>query len=137
MSGNAADGQVFHWPVTVYWEDTDASGVVYHANYLRWMERARTEWLRAQGFEQAALAEQLGIGFTISDLQMRFIKPARLDDTLQVQVEVARQRRVSLEFVQRVVKNDSEALLATARVAVACVRLRDFRPAKLPLLAKK
>lgn len=121
----------FVWPVRVYYEDTDASGVVYHANYLRWFERARTEWLRAAGFDQERLLRESGLVFTVADLQIDFRAPARLDEALDVHTELALLRRASLVFEQRL-QRASGALLAFARVRVGCVDRREFRPLALP-----
>tara|TARA_R110000787_G_scaffold107489_22_gene215499 strand:+ start:1201 stop:1602 length:402 start_codon:yes stop_codon:yes gene_type:complete len=127
-----SQAEVFRWPVRVYWEDTDASGVVYHANYLRWFERARTEWLRAKGFNQDALCAELGIAFTVASLDVRYLLPARMDDALLIEVSVEGRKRASLNFVQRALRSEGEQLLAQARVRVACVDASSFRPLPLP-----
>jgi acyl-CoA thioester hydrolase len=87
-------------PVRVYYEDTDAGGVVYHTGYIRYFERARTEWLRALGYSQKQLAEEAGVLFTVVELTVRFLKPARLDDMLEVLARVGERRGASLAFVQ-------------------------------------
>lgn len=123
----------FTWPIRVYYEDTDVSGVVYHAAYLCFLERARTEWLRAQGYSQEQLRTELGVAFTVADLEIRFRKPARLDDALEATVAVAVRRRASLEFVQTLrLAAAPESVLAQARVRVACVDAHSFRPCALP-----
>lgn len=127
-----SQAEVFRWPVRVYWEDTDASGVVYHANYLRWFERARTEWLRAKGFNQDTLCAELGIAFTVASLDVRYLLPARMDDALLIEVGVEGRKRASLNFVQRALRSEGEQLLAQARVRVACVDASSFRPLPLP-----
>lgn len=114
----------------VYYEDTDASGVVYHANYLRWLERGRTEWLRARGDAQQELMEKDGVAFTIASLQVDFLRPARLDDLVEVQTRIAAARRASLEFSQTIVCAGIQ--LVSASVRVACVRKEDFRPMRIP-----
>ena len=124
----------FIWPVRVYWEDTDASGVVYHANYLRWFERARTEWLRALGHDQESMRGVLGIAFTVASLEIRYLRPARLDDALEVVVTVGQMRRASLEFVQTLRKAAAPTVLSEARVRVGCVDVESFRPRPLPEL---
>lgn len=124
--------KIFTWPVRVYWEDTDASGVVYHANYLRWLERARTEWLRAQGYYQDTLCKELGVAFTVASLDIRYLLPARMDDALAIEVEIEEKRRASLNFVQRVVRSEGGQLLAQAVVRVACVDAISFRPRAMP-----
>ncbi len=128
---------VFNWPVRVYWEDTDASGVVYHANYLRWFERARTEWLRDKGFYQDTLCAELGISFTVASLEIRYCLPARMDDALNIEVVVEGSKRASLNFVQRVLRKENGQLLAEAKVRVACVDAKSFRPRPLPDLSQK
>ncbi len=89
----------FHWPVTVYYEDTDAGGVVYHANYLKFFERARTEMLRAVGVHQQSLLEQ-GIGFVVRHMEIDFLKGAKLDDHLEVVTRVSELKKASLTFCQ-------------------------------------
>ncbi|MGQ0503285.1 MAG: tol-pal system-associated acyl-CoA thioesterase [Panacagrimonas sp.] len=126
---------VFTWPVRVYWEDTDASGVVYHANYLRWLERARTEWLRSLGHDQEAIRTRLAIAFTIARLELRYLRPARLDDALLVEVSLVEARRASLTVDQRVLRTgvDNE-VLTEARVRLGCVDVATFRPRSMPEL---
>lgn len=115
----------------VYYEDTDASGVAYHASYLRWFERGRTEWLRALGFDQQQLMREQGIAFTISDLSIRYRRPARLDDLLQVQTEVVKFGRASLQFRQRL-SGPQSLLLSEAEVRAGCVDSVRFSPIALP-----
>jgi acyl-CoA thioester hydrolase len=123
----------FIWPIRVYYEDTDVSGVVYHAAYLCYLERARTEWLRAQGFSQEQLRTELGVAFTVSELEIRFRKPARLDDALEATVTLAARGRASLEFEQTLrMAAAPERVLTTAHVRVACVDARRFKPCALP-----
>lgn len=116
--------------IRVYYEDTDVSGVVYHANYLRWIERGRTEWLRALGFGQQTFIEWQGIAFTISTIDVRFLRPARLDDLIRVDTAVTRVRRASLEFHQRVVRDSTPLMHADVRIG--CVDTASFRPTALP-----
>lgn len=120
------------WRVRVYYEDTDLSGVAYHANYLRWLERGRTEWLRGRGFSQQYLLENSGFVFTVARMELRFQKPARLDEELDVQTEVSDARRVTLSFDQRIVRPGDAQTLCTANVKVACVDARNFRPRSIP-----
>lgn len=122
----------FTWPVRVYYEDTDASGVVYHAQYLKYFERARTEWLRAMGFSQHAMRGRLEVVFTVANLQVDFLRPARLDDDLRVTVTVADLRRASLHFEQTLARKGDGALLSRAAVRVGCVDTAAFRPCALP-----
>jgi acyl-CoA thioester hydrolase len=121
----------FAWAVRVYWEDTDAGGVVYHSNYLRFMERARSEWLRAQGVDQLGLRETTGLAFVVRDMQIDFLKPARLDDELQITVLVKERRSASMLFAQDITRADG-LLLVRAQVRVACVDLGAMRPAQIP-----
>src|SRR5215210_2191545 len=109
----------FRFPVRVYYEDTDAAGVVYYANYLRFMERARTEWLRAEGFEQTELVERFKIVFVVRSLQVEYLRAARFNDTLRVSVELIKVGAGQIELKQRVMKED--VLIAEARVRVVCV----------------
>lgn len=116
----------------VYWEDTDASGVVYHANYLKWAERGRTEWLRALGGEQQRWIVEAGIAFTVAEMTVRYRRPARLDDRVLIKTELGVQRRASLMFEQRVLLADSGELLAQMSVKAGCVDVKTFRPQPLP-----
>ena len=120
----------FLWPVRVYYEDTDAAGVVYYANYLRFMERARTEWLRAMGFEQTELAQSDGVAFVVRSAAIDYLAPGRFDDELHVSVELIKVGAGQIEVIQRVLRG--EDLLARAAVKVACVALRTMRPVRIP-----
>jgi acyl-CoA thioester hydrolase len=122
----------FVWPVRVYWEDTDAGGVVYYANYLKFMERARTEWLRKLGLEQTSLARDHGIAFVVQRLAVRYLRPARLDDRLEVTATIAECTRTRIRFEQQVRSDGSSC--AEAEVTVACVDAASFRPARIPQL---
>jgi len=121
----------FSWPIRVYWEDTDAGGVVYHAGYLRFLERARSEWLRARGIDQQRLRDDTGIGFVVHDMQIGFVAPARLDDELHATVAVERLRPASMAFAQTIQRQDG-TLLVRASVRAACVDLADMRPRPIP-----
>jgi acyl-CoA thioester hydrolase len=122
----------FRWRTRVYWEDTDAGGVVYHAGYLRFLERARTEWMRAAAVEQGALRESHGIVFVVRELSIAYDRPARLDDELDTSVRVERLRSASLDFGQTVVRVVDGVTLARARVQVACVAADTFAPCRIP-----
>lgn len=123
----------FFWQTRVYWEDTDGGGVVYYANYLRFMERARTEWLRARGWSQQALASDPGILFTVANVEIEYRKPARLDDVLFVSCDPRPEGRVTLSFGQTVHRGGCDGeLLAAAKIRVACVGAGTFRPKRLP-----
>jgi acyl-CoA thioester hydrolase len=125
-----ANQREFILPVRVYYEDTDAGGVVYHSNYLNFMERARTEWLRELGFEQNSLRNEHGVVFAVSALQMTFLRPALFNDALEVSASLQQQRRASLLFAQQV-RRDAE-LLCQAEVKIACIRIDQFKPAAIP-----
>jgi acyl-CoA thioester hydrolase len=114
--------------VRVYYEDTDFSGRVYHASYLRFLERGRTEWLRRRGFAHRDLAENSGAVFVVRSLQIEFLAPAMMDDLLTVETSVRAVRGASIDFKQRVLRSDKE--LVTAEVLVASIR--DGRPARIP-----
>lgn len=120
----------FTWPIRVYWEDTDAGGVVYHASYLRFLERARSEWLRSLGFAQDALREREGVVFVVRAMRLDFLKPARLDDELVVEVALGEGRRASLLMNQTIRRGETPLL--EAEVKVACVAAADFRPRAVP-----
>jgi acyl-CoA thioester hydrolase len=122
----------FHLPIRVYYEDTDAGGVVYYANYLKFMERARTEWLRLLGFEQDALLDELGVLFAVSRAEVDYLKPARFNDLLTVESTLADVRRASLTFAQAIRREDDDAVLAKGLVRVVCVDAGRFRPAPIP-----
>lgn len=120
----------FVWPVRVYWEDTDAGGVVYYANYLKFLERARSEWLRALGFEQDALRDADGVVFVVRRVEIDYLAPARFNDRLDVSVELAGLGRASLEIEQAILRGPTR--LASARVKLACVDALRFKPVKIP-----
>jgi acyl-CoA thioester hydrolase len=120
----------FCWPVRVYYEDTDAGGVVYYANYLRFFERARTEWLRSLGLNQDKLAQEEGLIFVVRRASLDFVRPARLDDMLQVTVEPLKLARVYIQLAQEAQRGAQ--MLARAEIQVACLNLRNFKPAAMP-----
>ncbi|KRG64862.1 acyl-CoA thioesterase [Stenotrophomonas humi] len=116
----------FSWPTRIYWEDTDAGGVVYHARYVAFMERARTEWMRALGYGQESMRSGGGQVFVVRAMTLDFLKPAKLDDVLTITVELAQCRRASLLMEQAVLRGDE--VLVTAQVRLAAVGAVDFRP---------
>ncbi len=122
----------FEWPVRVYYEDTDAGGVVYHSHYLNFMERARTEWLRALGFEQDRLVERDNVIFVLRRAEVDFLQPARFNELLTVTCELAEQRRASLVFCQEISRQADARLLCSGRVKVACLDAARFRPRPPP-----
>jgi acyl-CoA thioester hydrolase len=123
---------VFAWPVRVYWEDTDAGGVVYHARYLHFLERARSEWLRAAGFGQQQLRDDAGIVFVVHRMELAFNAPARLDDLLTATVAPAERRSASFVVQQQLRREPESRVLVEARVRIACVDAVRFRPCPIP-----
>ena len=123
---------VFSWPVRVYWEDTDAGGVVYHAAYLRFLERARSEWLRACGVAQQRLREEHGILFVVADIQVKFLAPARLDDVLHADITAFTRRSASMRFAQCILRPADDALLIEADVRAACIDAASHKPRRIP-----
>jgi acyl-CoA thioester hydrolase len=127
----------FSWASRVYWEDTDGGGIVYYGNYLRFLERARTEWLRSLGFSQRELAKEPGILFAVVSLNIEYRRPAQLDDELLITCEPAVEGAASIRFAQRIFRKAdpalaSEGLLVEASARVACVDARTLRPKRLP-----
>lgn len=120
----------FSFPVRVYWEDTDAGGIVFYANYLKFFERARTEWLRAAGVEQHQLREETGVMFVVAATSLRYVAPARLDDLLTITVDPEPAGRASLVVRQRALRGDT--LLAEGEIRIGCVRASDLKPQRLP-----
>ena len=117
-------------PVRIYWEDTDAGGVVYHARYVGFLERARSEWMRAMGHGQRSMGQELGVVFAVRSMALEFRRPARLDDALQVSVELRQLGRASLVFHQAIHCGDE--LLLEAEVKIASLGAEDFRPRPIP-----
>jgi acyl-CoA thioester hydrolase len=120
----------FRWPVRVYYEDTDAAGIVYYANYLKFLERARTEWLRAAGYEQNELRDEHGIAFVVRALALEYVAPALFNEMLEVSVGVGSARASVLDLVQAV-RRDGQTLV-TASVKIACINTRTFKPVRIP-----
>ena len=125
----AVSTAAFSVPIRVYWEDTDAAGIVFYANYLRYFERARTEWLRGYGFGQEALRRD-GLAFVVSETTLRYVKPARLDDIVDVSVDVVRLGQASLHLAQQARR--AGELLAEGTIRIGCVELGTFRPCRIP-----
>ena len=125
----------FGFPLRVYWEDTDAGGIVFYANYLKFMERGRTEWLRALGFNQQVLREQVGGMFVVSETAVKYHQPARLDDALWVTARVAEAGRVSLTIAQQVLRRaygQPDALLAEGTIRIGWVDAATLKPGRIP-----
>jgi len=127
--------KVFHWPVRVYFQDTDAGGVVYHAAYVNFMERARTEWLRTFGYSNAGLMKELGVVFVVRSITLDYLKPALLDDLLTVTArikEIGRSRVTLLQSVLRV-----KEVLTEGEVHLVCVNVQTFKPVSVPEVLRK
>lgn len=122
----------FSIPARVYWEDTDAGGVVYHARYLHFLERARTEWLRAAGFGQQQLRDEAGVVFVVHRMELDFNAPARLDDLLQASVRLEGARSASFVVRQELRREPEPRALVEARVRIACLDAQRFRPRPIP-----
>ena len=120
----------FNWPVRVYFEDTDSGGIVYYASYLKFMERARTEWLRGRGIDVAELARKGRVLFAVRSLELDYRQSARLSDVLRVSVVLERVRRASLELWQEVAREDQP--LCAGRLRLACLDADTLRPRKIP-----
>ena len=124
--------ETFVWSVRVYYEDTDSGGVVYYANYLKFMERARTEWLRAHGFEQDELLRDQRVLFAVRSLSVDYHRPARFNDQLEVISQVATTGGASLTFAQTSQRAGSAEVLCSARIKVACIGASHFQPCRMP-----
>ncbi|KIG05754.1 tol-pal system-associated acyl-CoA thioesterase [Burkholderia sp. MR1] len=125
-----SDPLVFEWPIRVYYEDTDAGGIVFYANYLKFFERARTEWLRACGIDQQRLAESDGVVFVVKRTSVDYSAPARLDDVIRIASRIERLGRASVDFHQEAWRDG--VLLATGDIRVASVNRASMRPAAIP-----
>ncbi len=124
----------FRWRLRIYWEDTDAAGVVFYANYLKFFERARTEWLRSLGHEQEALRRDHGTVFVVTETALRYVRPARLDDLIEITVEVVERRGASLRLAQQAWRTDGETptLLVEGTIRIGCVAVGTFTPKRIP-----
>ncbi|ASY30133.1 tol-pal system-associated acyl-CoA thioesterase [Taylorella equigenitalis] len=126
----STDNRKFVFPVRVYYEDTDAGGVVFYANYLKFCERARTEWLRKLGFDQSKLDSELGLIFVVADTSLTYKKPAKLDDILSIHTIVESMGKASIVFTQDVYRDNE--LLVKSRITVCCIKRDGFRPSAIP-----
>lgn len=137
LNKNAAVRE-FSWPVRVYYEDTDSGGVVYYANYLKFMERARTEFLRSIGYQQDQLQQELGIIFAVHSANIQYKKPARFNDELKVVTSITSLGRASIHFKQSVFLESSHhedsaaGLLSEAEIKIACLNAKKFTPQSIP-----
>ncbi len=120
---------IFHWPVRVYYEDTDAGGVVFYANYLRFFERARTEMLRSLGFEQDQLINEQQLIFVVRSVQVDYLKPARFNDSLDVSAEIVLAKKVSFDFEQLITRDNE--LLCKGNVRIVCLDTITMKPKKI------
>ena len=126
----------FQIPIRIYWEDTDASGVVYHANYARFFERARTDWLRQHGIDQHQLAQRHGTLIVVRRMAFELDHPARLDDLCLASVEIAQARKVSAVLRQTLRQQHDDRLLVSAEITLACLHAATFRPTPFPAAIK-
>ncbi len=129
-TADSADTTLFQHHLRVYWEDTDAGGVVFYANYLKFFERARTEWLRALGVGQQALRGSTGAIFIVTDTQVRFRAPARLDDELRITVALRQRGTASMTVAQQAWRGDT--LIAEGEIRIGCVDQHSFKPRRMP-----
>jgi acyl-CoA thioester hydrolase len=127
---SSAPAAPFHHLVRVYWEDTDAGGIVFYANYLKFFERARTEWLRALGHSQQEMVDTTGCMFVVQETTVRYVKPARLDDVLTITVDVRERGRASLRIAQQAWCG--ERLLAEGDIRIGCVERATMKPHRIP-----
>ena len=132
MTDIANNAYVHRLPIQVYYEDTDAAGVVYYANYLKFMERGRTEFLRAFGFQQTQLLDEFGVIFVVRSVNIDFLRPARFDDQIEVLTQIEQFRRVSMGFQQEISQKGKETKLCSGTVQVACLQAESFRPTAFP-----
>ena len=123
----------FHWSINVYFEDTDAGGVVYSANYLKFLERARPEWLRSLGLQSREISSTFKVLFAVRSVQIEYKKPARLDEQLDVSVEILELRKASLNMQQNIINNNGE-LIVNATVNIVCLHSEHFTPCPIPKL---
>jgi acyl-CoA thioester hydrolase len=128
---HAADAPPFSHALRVYWEDTDAGGIVFYANYLRFFERARTEWLRSFGHSQQRLREETGVIFVVAETSIRYLRPARLDDQLDVTVSLLETGRATMLIAQQALRGGE--LLAEGTIRIGCVDAATLRPRRIPL----
>lgn len=122
----------FKWPTRVYYEDTDSGGVVYYANYLKFMERARTEYLRYYGFEQDALIKNDNIIFAVKHIEIDYHKPAQFNDLLSVTAQITECKKASMIFEQAIVRDNDQTLLCSGTIRIACLQADSLKPCKIP-----
>jgi acyl-CoA thioester hydrolase len=127
--------KIFSWPVRVYYQDTDAGGVVYHSNYVNFMERARTEWLRTFGYSNAGMMKELGVMFVVRSVKLDYLRPAQLDDLLEVTALIKEIGRSRVTLTQTVTRG--EELLTEGEVHLVCVDVQTFKPVSVPEILRK
>ena len=127
--------KIFSWPVRVYFQDTDAGGVVYHASYVNFMERSRTEWLRTFGYSNTGLMKELGVVFVVRSLKLDYLKPALLDDLVTVTSQIKEIGRSRVNILQTVTRDKD--LLVEGEVHLVCVDVKTFKPVSVPDVLRK
>lgn len=127
-------GRIHHWPIRIYYEDTDSGGVVYHSNYLKFMERARTEWLRDFKVDQKALKDNLNLMFVVHEIDIKFTRPAVFNDEIEVQTKLEKLGSVKIELEQKIFR--SSEVLIESRVVVASVNSILMKPMRIPNVIK-
>ena len=123
-------GRIHHWPIRIYYEDTDSGGVVYHSNYLKFMERARTEWLRDFEIDQRALKDNLNLMFVVHEIDIKFMRPAVFNDEIEVQTKLEKLGSVKIELEQKIFR--SSEILIESKVVVASVNSISMKPMRIP-----
>ena len=123
------------WLIRIYYEDTDSGGVVYHSNYLKYMERARTEWLRSLGIDQVELKKIFSVMFVVKELAIKYLKPAKFDDEIIVQTKVTDNKNCSLNLTQKIIRN--REVLTDSVVEIVCINANLFKPTRIPHDVKK
>ncbi len=123
-------GRIHHWPIRIYYEDTDSGGVVYHSNYLKFMERARTEWLRDFEIDQKTLKDNLNLMFVVHEIDIKFARPAVFNDEIEVQTKLEKLGSVKIELEQKIFR--SSEILIESRVVVASVNSMSMKPMRIP-----
>ena len=123
-------GRIHHWPIRIYYEDTDSGGVVYHSNYLKFMERARTEWLRDFEIDQKTLKDNLNLMFVVHEIDIKFSRPAVFNDEIEVQTKLEKLGSVKIELEQKIFR--SSEILIESRVVVASVNSMSMKPMRIP-----
>ena len=130
IKGNLFDDKTFSFPIRIYYEDTDAGGIVYYANYLKYAERARTEYLRHLGLNQDTLLKEQGVGFVVRDCHISYKSPAKLDDALHITCKIRDLKGVSLKMEQKLYRGDT--ILCEIEITLVFLSLPNMRPTKIP-----